>query len=70
MKMSKLQGLSQCGKANAFLLSHLQYRLLVQCNQYEASPLAPCGITLHSLKSLLQSNASPVCQLVYLLFSY
>ena len=29
-------------KANCFLVNHLQFRLLVQCNRYEASPHVPC----------------------------
>ena len=32
-------------KANCFLEDHLQFRLLVQCNRYEASPHVLCEIT-------------------------
>ena len=31
--------------ANCFLEDHLQFRLLVQCNRYEASPHVLCEIT-------------------------
>ena len=31
--------------ANCFLVNHLQFRLLVQCNRYEASPHVLCEIT-------------------------